>query len=69
MTTREACSLLVDLTQQASDARAERDAWRLVAKQAIHHAASLQQRLSMIDRSEYVHRQRTAAPALEDIAA
>jgi hypothetical protein len=37
MTITEACDLVVDVTRELSAVRAERDAWRFVARAAINH--------------------------------
>ena len=49
MTTAEACDLVVDLTRELALTRGERDAYRLLAQQAIHYAADLQRELARLE--------------------
>ena len=49
MTTADACILLVEAIYEISAARRERDVWRVIAQQAIHHTAGLTQRIDSLE--------------------
>lgn len=75
MTAAEACGLLVQTIHALSDTRAElaaalaeRDAWKLLACQAIHHSADLTQQLEVVDRRLYIHRRRLEDQAPDETA-
>jgi hypothetical protein len=54
VTTTEAVDLVLDLTRQLARARSEHDVFRLIAQQAIHHAATLHRELTRVE--ERYHR-------------
>lgn len=76
MSAHEVCNAVIEtfaaseaaLREQIAVLEADRDSWRLLAQQAIHHAADLTQQLEVVDQRRYVHRRRLEEQELDELA-